>query len=296
MSRISSKFTVTVIYIVGKMFKNCCGCKNSKANKKDDEVDKKGDSYGPKQTQDTKLPDGADAADKKIKSPVKTSDTLKIVPLPNVTITEPDDVPVKSSQDERKPETDTQDSENKGREELEKEKQTSETKRNYTKDETVTYSVEGKRDETRSFVPDEKLLADTIELLMKEEEIGGRSRLPSEDEVDTVTLQATPYPAKRSSGGVPNLAALPQWLSQEDDDAVAEGGGTAEPPATPVGRDELALRRHRFFSDLLQAHQAGAEHRVRFDPLGPTVAGGEYLRAAICSENLKSLFSSISGT
>lgn len=45
-----------------------------------------------------------------------------------------------------------------------------------------------------------------------------------------------------------------------------------EPPTTPIGRDELALKRHRFFSDLLEAAQAAMEHRVRFDPLGPFVA------------------------
>lgn len=45
-----------------------------------------------------------------------------------------------------------------------------------------------------------------------------------------------------------------------------------DPPATPVGRDELALRRHRFFSDLVCAARAAVEHRVRFDPLGPVVA------------------------
>jgi adenylyl cyclase-associated protein len=250
------------------MFKNCCGCKNSKTNK-EDEVDKERDAYGPKQTQG-----GADASDEKIKSPVKTSDSLKIVSsLPNVTVTEPDDSPLKSSQDERKPEIVTENRENERKAEMRNEKQTSETMGDAVNDETGTCAVEGKHDEI--------LPADTSE----EEEVGRRSRLPSEDELDTATLQAvargmlaTPHPAKRSSGsGVPNLAAMPQWLSQEDDDIVAEGGGTAEPPATPVGRDELALRRHRFFSDLLQAHQAGAEHRVRFDPLGPTVAGGEYL-------------------
>ncbi|CAH4031234.1 unnamed protein product [Pieris brassicae] len=48
--------------------------------------------------------------------------------------------------------------------------------------------------------------------------------------------------------------------------------GPREPPATPVGRDELALRRHRFFSDLVCAARAAVEHRVRFDPLGPVVA------------------------
>lgn len=78
----------------------------------------------------------------------------------------------------------------------------------------------------------------------------------------------TPHPAKRNS--TPGLSAIPKWLSQDDEE---EAGGTAEPPVTPVGRDELALRRHRFFSDLLVAAQAATEHRVRFDPLGPSVAG-----------------------
>lgn len=78
----------------------------------------------------------------------------------------------------------------------------------------------------------------------------------------------TPHPAKRNS--TPGLSAIPRWLSQDDEE---ESGGTAEPPVTPVGRDELALRRHRFFSDLLVAAQAATEHRVRFDPLGPSVAG-----------------------
>lgn len=42
-----------------------------------------------------------------------------------------------------------------------------------------------------------------------------------------------------------------------------------EPPVTPIGRDELALKRHRFFAELLSAAQAAAEHKVRFNPLGP---------------------------
>ncbi|XP_050349523.1 adenylyl cyclase-associated protein 1 isoform X2 [Nymphalis io] len=67
--------------------------------------------------------------------------------------------------------------------------------------------------------------------------------------------------------------------SCSDDDDVFEkasipsdADGTREPPATPVGRDELALRRHRFFSDLVCAARGAVEHRVRFDPLGPLVA------------------------
>lgn len=48
-------------------------------------------------------------------------------------------------------------------------------------------------------------------------------------------------------------------------------GGILEPPTTPIGRDEVALRRHRFFSDLISAAKAATEHRVCFDPLGPFV-------------------------
>lgn len=86
----------------------------------------------------------------------------------------------------------------------------------------------------------------------------------------------TPHPAKRNS--TPGLSVIPRWLSQDDDE---EAGGTAEPPVTPVGRDELALRRHRFFSDLLVAAQAATEHRVRFDPLGPSIAGIPQIRCMI---------------
>ncbi|XP_012521494.2 uncharacterized protein LOC105827857 isoform X1 [Monomorium pharaonis] len=69
---------------------------------------------------------------------------------------------------------------------------------------------------------------------------------------------------------------VPRWLSEEDDGEYVLSGcsGMQEPPATPVARDELALRRHRFFSDLLQAAQNSTEHRVRFDPLGPMVHTG----------------------
>lgn len=45
-----------------------------------------------------------------------------------------------------------------------------------------------------------------------------------------------------------------------------------EPPVTPIGRDELALKRHRFFAELLSAAQAATDHRVRFNPLGPDFA------------------------
>lgn len=60
------------------------------------------------------------------------------------------------------------------------------------------------------------------------------------------------------TGGTTRAPALPRWWSQEED----------EPPIPAVlGRDELALRRHRFFS----ADSAPLTHHVRFDPRGPTV-------------------------
>lgn len=81
------------------------------------------------------------------------------------------------------------------------------------------------------------------------------------------------------SGEFSEKRPKPRQESCSDDDDVFEkvtepsdADGTREPPATPVGRDELALRRHRFFSDLVCAARAAVEHRVRFDPLGPVVA------------------------
>uniref|UniRef100_A0A6E8W1S9 Adenylyl cyclase-associated protein n=2 Tax=Anopheles coluzzii TaxID=1518534 RepID=A0A6E8W1S9_ANOCL len=77
----------------------------------------------------------------------------------------------------------------------------------------------------------------------------------------------TPYATKR--GSLPGMIALPDWFAE---DRLMMLGGIMEPPTTPIGRDELALRRHRFFSELLNAAHAAVEHRVRFDPLGPEVA------------------------
>ncbi|XP_058126069.1 microtubule-associated protein futsch isoform X2 [Anopheles ziemanni] len=77
----------------------------------------------------------------------------------------------------------------------------------------------------------------------------------------------TPYATKR--GSLPGMIALPDWFAE--DRLMMEEGGIMEPPTTPIGRDELALRRHRFFSELLNAAHAAVEHRVRFDPLGPEI-------------------------
>lgn len=87
---------------------------------------------------------------------------------------------------------------------------------------------------------------------------------------------------KSSSNSTNGISEQRSYMKQEsdtEDDEVFEQNATKtgesdprEPPATPVGRDELALRRHRFFSDLVCAARAAVEHRVRFDPLGPVVA------------------------
>lgn len=97
----------------------------------------------------------------------------------------------------------------------------------------------------------------------------------SDNDDDEVFCEGVGPPVKLANNlGTPhNKNSLPRWFSEEDDQEV---GGIQEPPATPIGRDELALRRHRLFSELLSAAQNATEHRVRFDPLGPVVAGGEH--------------------
>ncbi|XP_011629808.1 adenylyl cyclase-associated protein 1 isoform X2 [Pogonomyrmex barbatus] len=96
-----------------------------------------------------------------------------------------------------------------------------------------------------------------------------------EDEGDDSVFEGCPSDNEIAKK-VPPVSSIPRWLSEEDDGEYVSGGcsGMQEPPATPVARDELALRRHRFFSDLLQAAQNSTEHRVRFDPLGPMVHTG----------------------
>lgn len=108
-----------------------------------------------------------------------------------------------------------------------------------------------------------------------------------EEELARTNVDVRPGGRRKSTGilksttSSSNEQMSEQCFRQEpvsDDDEVFEENastgqaGLKEPPATPVGRDELALRRHRFFSDLVCAARAAVEHRVRFDPLGPIVA------------------------
>ncbi|XP_053960938.1 uncharacterized protein LOC128865051 isoform X1 [Anastrepha ludens] len=53
---------------------------------------------------------------------------------------------------------------------------------------------------------------------------------------------------------------LPDWFNDERINDI----GCIEPPVTPVGRDELELRRQRLYTDLLRAAHAAVEHNVRF--------------------------------
>lgn len=100
-----------------------------------------------------------------------------------------------------------------------------------------------------------------------------------------------------SSNSVVEQRVTPKQPSESDEDDEVfevptknkESEGPREPPATPVGRDELAMRRHRFFSDLVCAARAAVEHRVRFDPLGPVVADGGKIMFLKTIQNLKSI-------
>lgn len=103
-------------------------------------------------------------------------------------------------------------------------------------------------DATSPVVDDDEVFSDSID-----------PQLPRGD-------MCAPYLKKR--GSMPGLVALPDWFGLEQ---FREEGGVLEPPVTPVGRDELAMKRHRLFSEILQAAQASAEHRVRFSPWGPHV-------------------------
>lgn len=109
-----------------------------------------------------------------------------------------------------------------------------------------------------------------------------------EEELAKTNFDARPGGRRKSTGILKSTTSSSNSVDQRvakqpsdsEDDEVFEASsskdkeseGPKEPPATPVGRDELALRRHRFFSDLVCAARAAVEHRVRFDPLGPVVA------------------------
>ncbi|XP_073957918.1 adenylyl cyclase-associated protein 1 isoform X2 [Choristoneura fumiferana] len=144
------------------------------------------------------------------------------------------------------------------------------------------YSVDYKKSRTdfKRFSVDYRRDSATLEELVR-----------LEQKLAQTNVDIRPGGRRKSTGilktSVSNIVSDQKLLQEQssDDDEVfeksvpqsAESEGPPDPPATPVGRDELALRRHRFFSDLVCAARAAVEHRVRFDPLGPVVAdsGGE---------------------
>ena len=145
------------------------------------------------------------------------------------------------------------------------------------------YSVDYKRTrlDFKRFSVDCRRDSATLEELARLEEELARTNVdvrPGGRRKSTGILKST---TNSSNGVSENRPSSKQESDTEDDEvfeacaAKSESGendGPRDPPATPVGRDELALRRHRFFSDLVCAARAAVEHRVRFDPLGPVVA------------------------
>jgi hypothetical protein len=88
---------------------------------------------------------------------------------------------------------------------------------------------------------------------------------------------------KSSTGGIlkrPSIISAKLETMSDDDEVFCPPARKSSLPAScliagAVGRDELSLRRHRAFSELVGAARAAADHRVRFHPLGPLVAPGE---------------------
>jgi len=53
-----------------------------------------------------------------------------------------------------------------------------------------------------------------------------------------------------------------------------------------VGRDDLALKRHRFFAELLDAAQAAIEQRAKFDPVASAAASDDVATIVTTNSNL----------
>ncbi|KAH8351994.1 hypothetical protein KR084_001044 [Drosophila pseudotakahashii] len=121
-----------------------------------------------------------------------------------------------------------------------------------------------------------------------------QSSLLDDDEVFSDSLP----PPKRESMCAPYIEGdvvsetlffahgLPSWF---DDERLNELG-CIEPPVTPVGRDELELKRQRLYTELLRAAHAAVEHSVAVrdnEPEAKPTAAVEHLES-IC-ERLETL-------
>lgn len=95
---------------------------------------------------------------------------------------------------------------------------------------------------------------------------------------------------KSSTGGIlkrPSIISAKLETMSDDDEVFCPPTRKTSLPAScliagAVGRDELSLRRHRAFSELVGAARAAADHRVRFHPLGPLIAPGEITIQLLC--------------
>ncbi|XP_008200251.1 adenylyl cyclase-associated protein 1 isoform X1 [Tribolium castaneum] len=99
---------------------------------------------------------------------------------------------------------------------------------------------------------------------------------PGSDNDDEVFCEGVGPTAKLAEnlGTCKGHTPLPRWFRESSEGETVDSEAPATPPATPVGKDELALRRHRLFSEIIDLTQHAAEHKVKFDPFGPVVAGG----------------------
>ncbi|XP_068140422.1 adenylyl cyclase-associated protein 1 isoform X1 [Drosophila tropicalis] len=122
---------------------------------------------------------------------------------------------------------------------------------------------------------------DPLPLLLLANQNNNNNSLLDDDEVFSDSLP----PPKRESMCAPYIEGdlisetlafahgLPAWF---DDERLNEIG-CIEPPVTPVGRDELELKRQRLYTELLRAAHAAVEHSVAVrdnepDSKTPTVA------------------------
>ncbi|KAK6631207.1 hypothetical protein RUM43_014303 [Polyplax serrata] len=293
------------------MFKNCCGCQSKKANRKDseDKGDENETKEKSKETvecvketaqeiakvvaqaQAPKFNEGSKekpvevvqrltSSMKKPKPRLSISCEVKIIPtnFPD----DLEDIPYEEEAETSKKDSVAEVDEKSGEDNVEDDDDDVEDE----DPESITISVkniDGKI--IRKSVTEEELIeppapdveARTISPLSDEVFVAGEKshlelplhnlgvKLPVSPPGANESLSPKKHPS-RSQKRVSMPAVLPRWLSDEE-----ESGGVHEPPATPVARDELALRRHRFFSELLSVAQAANEHRVRFDPFGPSI-------------------------
>ncbi|CAO1407767.1 unnamed protein product [Diamesa hyperborea] len=137
-----------------------------------------------------------------------------------------------------------------------------------------------RRNSSRSSIKKKVNYTETTEVIpeqvyfINEDDLHHESPKDDDDDVFSDSIEpilprgnmCTPYIPKR--GSIPGLEALPDWFPNSENGGQGQNGWS-EPPTTPIGKDELALKRHRYFTELLDAAQAAIDQRVCSDPKGP---------------------------